>query len=349
MFVNQAEGQTLKSRVVAGPATQAALDFTGVTAFAARTDLSGFSSRGPSVGSTLKPDLVAVGEEIVTGAQKSDPAGESYSATGFIDTGGTSFSAPLAAGAAAVLKSARPGLTVPQYRSLLVNGASPATAGEGVAATLSQAGAGMLDLAAAVRGTVAASPTALNFGAADTLHTTVQLSLSNLGAVTDTYTIQAVPTGNDPAPSPGSNTLSLDPGAARQVALTLDAEGLAPGEYSGYLQSLGRTAPPSHAFRIGSPCAARSRQGSRFSIRTIGNTPALPPPGRWYSAWWMRRAYRSRRAPPAVVGTGAGTVRSLYEPAISPAPTPWTSAPARPHGVELHHRRRDRDRHDPGV
>jgi hypothetical protein len=104
-----------------------------------------------------------------------------------------------------------------------------------VAATLSQAGAGMLNLAAAVGGTVAAYPTSLSFGAAATLHSTVQLSLSNVGSATDTYTIQAVPTGSDPAPSIGASSLSLDPGAAQQVPVTLDAGNLAPGEYSGYL------------------------------------------------------------------------------------------------------------------
>ena len=64
-----------------------------------------------------------------------------------------------------MLKGARPGLTVAQFRSLLINGASPASVAEGIAATQSQAGAGVMDLAAAVRGTVAAFPTALNFGA----------------------------------------------------------------------------------------------------------------------------------------------------------------------------------------
>ena len=181
MFVNQSEGADLKARVAQDSGVQVALDFRGVTAFAARTDVSSFSSRGPSVGSALKPDLAAVGEEIVTGAQNSYTSGESYSASGFIDTAGTSFSTPLAAGAAAVLKGARPGLTVAQYRSLLINGAATATAGEGVAATMSQAGAGILNLAAAVGGTVAANPTALSFGAGATLHSTVQLSLSNVG------------------------------------------------------------------------------------------------------------------------------------------------------------------------
>jgi subtilisin family serine protease len=235
MFVNQSEGADLKARVAQDSGVQVALDFVGVTGFAARTDVSDFSSRGPSLGSALKPDLAAVGEEIVTGAQNSYTSGESYSPSGFIDTNGTSFSTPLVAGAAAVLKGARPGLTVQQYRSLLINGAAPATASEGVDATPSQAGAGMLNLAAAVGGTVAAYPTSLSFGAGDTLHGTVQLSLSNVGPATDTYTIQAVPTGNDPAPSISTSSLSLDPGAAQQVPVSLDAAGLAPGEYSGFL------------------------------------------------------------------------------------------------------------------
>ncbi|MCX6628876.1 MAG: S8 family serine peptidase [Candidatus Solibacter sp.] len=235
MFVNQSEGADLKARVARDSGLQVALDFAGVTGFRARTDVSDFSSRGPSVGSALKPDLAAVGEEIVTGAQNSYSSGESYSPSGFIDTAGTSFSTPLVAGAAAVLKGARPGLTVQQYRSLLVNGAAPATAGEGVTATLSQAGAGVLDLAAAVGGTVAVYPTSLSFGTGSTLNGTVQFSLSNVSAAADTYTIQAVPAGNHPAPSISTSSLSLDPGGVQQVPVTLDAVGLAPGEYSGYL------------------------------------------------------------------------------------------------------------------
>ena len=121
LFLSYTDGADLKARVSQNPGMQVALDFTGATPFPARTDLSDFSSRGPSVGSALKPDLVAVGEEIVTGAQNSFSDGESYSASGFIDTAGTSFSTPLAAGAAAVLKAARPGLSVGQYRSLLIN------------------------------------------------------------------------------------------------------------------------------------------------------------------------------------------------------------------------------------
>uniref|UniRef100_Q01TA9 Peptidase S8 and S53, subtilisin, kexin, sedolisin n=1 Tax=Solibacter usitatus (strain Ellin6076) TaxID=234267 RepID=Q01TA9_SOLUE len=232
LFVNQSDGLDLKARAAQDGGLQVTLDFSGAIAFPARTDVSSFSSRGPSLGSALKPDLAAVGEEIVTGAQNSFSGGESYSASGFVDTAGTSFSAPLAAGAAAVLKGARPGLTGQQYRSLLVNGAAAATVSDGVAATASQAGAGILNLLAAVSGTVAAYPTSLNFG---TGNTTVALSLLNVSPALDTFTLRAVPAGSAPAPVPAAATVVLDAGASQQVALTLDAAGLAPGEYSGYV------------------------------------------------------------------------------------------------------------------
>ena len=92
-----------------------------------------------------------------------------------------------------------------------------------------------MDLAAAIRGTVAANPTALNFGSGAALHNTVQLSLTNVSAVSETYTFQVVPTGNAPAPSIDADSVALNPGAAQQVTVSLDAADLAPGEYAGYL------------------------------------------------------------------------------------------------------------------
>ena len=294
LFVNQSDGADLKARAVQDSALQVAMDFSGVTAFAARTDVSFFSSRGPSVGSALKPDLAAVGEEIVTGAQNSYTSGESYSASGFIDTNGTSFSTPLVAGAAAVLKGARPGLTVLQYRSLLINGATPATASQGVAATVSQAGAGILTLAAAVSGTVAAYPTSLSFGAGATLHNTVQLSLTNVGTASDTYTIQAVPAGSGPTPSISTSSLSLDPGAAQQVPVSLDAWVLRQANIRAICWSRVPPVGVSRASRTGLRSRVRNRQGSRFSIRTTSTTRGPRRRRRWSFGWWMRRACRIR-------------------------------------------------------
>jgi minor extracellular serine protease Vpr len=231
MGIAQTDGQDLKVRVAQNPGMQVALDFTGATAFPAPANLSDFSSRGPSVGRAIKPDLLAVGEEIVTGAQYTYSDGESYSPSGFIDTAGTSFSSPLGAGAAAVLKAARPGLTVAQYRSLLINGGTPSNA------TVSQGGAGVMNVAAAVSGTVTAFPTALNLASGGTQ----QLTLTNVSGSSDTYAIQAVPAAGSPAPTV-TGSVQLDPGVSQQIAVSLDGTGLAPGEYSGYLVVTGTNA-----------------------------------------------------------------------------------------------------------
>lgn len=240
MFVNQADGADLIARVAASPGLQATLDFAGETEFPARTDLTDFTSRGPNIGSAMKPDIVAVGEEIVTAAQDSFPSGESYDPSGFIDTAGTSFATPLTAGAAAVLKAARPGLTVAQYRSLLINSAGPATSAPGVPATVQQAGAGVLNVVAALGGTVAAYPTALNFGTgAGAIDSTLNLTLSNIGTVSDTYSIGVLPVGGSPAPALSTNTVELDANGSQALSATVNASGLAPGEYQGYLQVTG--------------------------------------------------------------------------------------------------------------
>ena len=210
LFVSNSDGLDLKKRADSNDSVQVSMDFSGATAFAARPDLADFSSRGPSLGAALKPDLVAVGQEIVTGAQNTFSDGESYSASGFIDTNGTSFSSPLGAGAAAVLKAARPGLTAQQYRSLLINSGTQATAADGVNATVSQSGAGVMNLAAAVGGTIAAVPTSLNFG---TSGGTVQLALTNVSGSGDTWYIQAVPADSSLAFVLGIDAVQLDLGA----------------------------------------------------------------------------------------------------------------------------------------
>jgi hypothetical protein len=178
---------------------------------------------------------------------------------------------------------------------------------------VSQAGAGILNLAAAVSGTLAAYPTSLSFGAGSTLHSTVRLSLSNVGAVTDTYTIQAVPAGTGPVPALSTGSLTLDPGTVQQVPVTLNAGGLAPGEYSGTLSVSGTasgtvTSIP-YWFAVPGPQPAgisilyqdyfdyartSSAQAVVFRVVDAAGLPYTGP---------LRPQYTV---------TGAGTVRSLY-------------------------------------
>ncbi len=244
LFMGQADGIDLKSRIAAAAGLPVTLDFSQVVGFSQEPDLSAFSSRGPSLGSALKPDLVAVGQNIVTGAQNSFPAGELYNASGFAEVQGTSFSAPLTAGAAAILMSARPGLTVAQYRSLLINSAGLSTSGPNVPTTVSQAGAGALNVAAALAGTVAAYPTSLNFGTGrGAFNQSLNLTVFNLGAASDTYSVAVAPVGNSPAPAVSASSFQLDPGGSQQLSLGLSATGLAAGEYQGTIQISGTVNP----------------------------------------------------------------------------------------------------------
>jgi minor extracellular serine protease Vpr len=321
LFMNQADGIDLKSRLAAAPGLAVTLQFSQATALPQRPDLAVFSSRGPSVGSALKPDLVAVGQDIVTAAQNSFPGAELYNSSGFTETQGTSFSAPLTAGAAAILKAARPGLTVAQYRSLLINSAAPATSGPNVPATISQAGSGILNVAAALSGTLAAYPTALNFGTGPgSINQSLNLFVSNIGAATDTYSVSVVPSGNSPAPTLSTSTFQLDPNASQQVFLALNANGLDPGEYQGYVQVSGTANPAvtTIPYWFGVPGStpagisvlysdfqdsARSTASAAVVFRIV-DVAGLP--------------FTGTEAPNVSISAGGGTVRNVYRTGTIP-------------------------------
>ncbi len=138
--------------------------------------LAPFSSRGPSNDYQIKPDLVTVGTGSYAAVQDDDPRGENrfpssppdigqstmYDPSGFAFSQGTSFAAPRAAGAAALLRQLRPGWTPAEIKSALVTTATrpPQIAMLGVM----DRGAGLLNLPAAARLQTIALPSSLSFG-----------------------------------------------------------------------------------------------------------------------------------------------------------------------------------------
>lgn len=165
MMIGNRDGIRVKAILAETPDSRVTMSYDDSLPFALDSDgVSGFSSRGPGADGSIRPDLVAVGEEILTAAQKTNPDGELYDPSGYTLTNGTSFSSPLVAGAYAVLKAARPGLRAGQYRSLLVNTAQPFPAGEGKPAPVQVGGAGRLDVTAALAGRLAMDPPTLSFG-----------------------------------------------------------------------------------------------------------------------------------------------------------------------------------------
>ena len=190
IFVGYTDGQTLVSKVGSGSYTVTA-NFgvgTGDT-----HQMATFSSRGPDFDLTIKPDVSAAGQSVIAAWCTNLTLDSQYNQCdpfGFQLLDGTSFSAPLTAGSAALVKSARPGLTGDDYRSLIVNSASPLLNDSGATWPLMTAGAGSLDVLQAVKSTVTASPVSLSFGAAGSSTPTIQqLTLKNVGTVKTTYNL----------------------------------------------------------------------------------------------------------------------------------------------------------------
>ena len=145
-MVRYGDGAAIKSKLAQDSGVVASLHFTRGAVAVTANRRSNFSAAGPNVDIAIKPDLVAVGSDVYTATQTVDSNGDMYSADGFVLVDGTSFSAPIVAGAVALLKSARPGLTVDQYRSLIINSTMDALAGgsSGKLAGLQVAGSGSL-------------------------------------------------------------------------------------------------------------------------------------------------------------------------------------------------------------
>jgi len=239
-MLSYADGLDVKKRLAGNSELSATLNFTTAALPVNSNRVASFSSRGPNPDDAIKPDLLGVGTYIYTATQRGNAFGEMYDESGFTTESGTSFAAPLVAGAAAVLKAARPGLTNAQYRSLLINSASPFRLDAGQLTPVQRAGAGRLNLDAGLKSTVAAYPTSVSFGiGGGTIDRKRRLTISNLDAADDTFTISVVPAGDRPAPFVASNTVQLAPGASETLDISFTGADLGPGEYQGILRIQG--------------------------------------------------------------------------------------------------------------
>jgi minor extracellular serine protease Vpr len=231
VIIDNKDGVNLKQQLAGNPSLTATLTFSTTSVPANPNGVPGFSL-GPNVDGSIKPDLVAVGTQIYTATETTDPNGAFYDPSGYLEgEAGTSISAPLVAGAAAVVKAFRPGLTVDQYKSLIINTASSLTG------RVMEIGAGELNVQAAVTSTFATKPTALNFNIGDGNPNLSQtLAISNVGSSAESYSLAVAPRdAGAPAPALGSNTITVQPGQSANVPVTFTGSGLAGGQYEGYV------------------------------------------------------------------------------------------------------------------
>lgn len=239
VLIGQADGQALRQFVAANPSATATLDLAFLAARDATPDvIADFSSRGPAFnGGAVKPELTAVGTDIYMAAQRIDPSGDLYSADGYTVASGTSFSSPMTAGAAALVKQKHPLWNTSQIKSALVNSTVANVLTEaGSPAPVGAQGSGKLDVAAAVNATVTLSPSSVFFGVQSSTNTlaAVPIQVTNNGTATLTLTATA------PAPvTLTGGDLILKPNQTGTVTLSLPATPLAAGNYSGQVNFAG--------------------------------------------------------------------------------------------------------------
>jgi subtilisin family serine protease len=142
-------------RLARGQAVTVALGTSSATENSAQGLVAAFSSSGLAFDGTVKPDLVAPGVGLAT----SDPGVNSDGSPRFASVNGTSASAAVVAGAAALLAQARPDLGADALKGLLVGTGDHITADP-----VPAQGGGLVDLGAAAAGEVAASPATLALG-----------------------------------------------------------------------------------------------------------------------------------------------------------------------------------------
>jgi subtilisin family serine protease len=249
-FITWEDGVALKNQLAAQSGATASVDFSFNPVSLNSSRVAFLSSRGPNADYEIKPDLVAVGQDLLLPTETLNSGGDFYDASGvFYPANGTSASSPLVAGAAALLKSARPGLTALQYRSLLVN--STATIGDpinGGNARVMDTGSGLMDVNAAMNAEATVSPASVSFGVGDGSSTVKKtITVTNSGTSSDTFAISATPRDPGFMPQLSTNSLQLAPGASGTVDITIPGGVLTAGEYEGAIHIQGNnTATDTH-------------------------------------------------------------------------------------------------------
>ncbi len=202
--------------------------------------VSYYSSVGPSTDFGVKPDMVAVGENVYSATQKTLTSGFMYDASGFTVSQGTSFSAPMVAGAAAALKQHFPSLGALAIKSLLTT-----TAGRNLTANgtdppnVLQAGSGLLNMTSAINANAVFSPTSLNFGVHSydgTLSLSATLTIENISSTSNQFTFGVEPIVAGPTITfSKSRTVAVPAGSSATMDVLLQITAPATGGFQGFI------------------------------------------------------------------------------------------------------------------
>ncbi len=239
VMIGSTDGQALRNFLASNPDRPVTLD-PRLEALDAEFDtVAFFSSRGPGIGENhIKPDLVAVGTDLYVATQNFDPNGDMWAPDRYTAAQGTSFAAPMVAGALALVKQLNPGFTPAQLKSAAVNTAGGNlsdfdAAGVRIPASVTAVGAGKLNVEQAILTTVTVEPATLSFGAVSEGNLPSRgLVIRNAGAAPADLRLAVEPA--DARISLSQTALSLGPGASQQVSVSVTQAPPA-GSYEGFI------------------------------------------------------------------------------------------------------------------
>ena len=236
--------------------------------------------------------------------QKYDPLGDLYTSNGYLAANGTSFSSPIVAGAAALVKQAHPSYTVAQIKSALVNTAAQDVTTDDFGSTVDVEwlGAGRLDAGLAANANVTlqvldvpapAQPPAtvtLNFGilkAGTTLPITKQVQITNSGTSSVALAVAVVTAAAATGATVTTDKTSVTVPAGGTGTFNVALGGAVPkaGAYSGAvtLQGNGVSLRVPYLFLVGTGTA------SNF-IPIYGSPDGTVGQDAWQSKWWISTA-----------------------------------------------------------
>jgi uncharacterized protein (TIGR03437 family) len=210
----------------------------------------------------LKPELVATGDGIYTAAQKLDPNGDGYNASGYTMVAGTSYAVPMVAGAVALVKQKNGSMSNTQLKSAVVNTATTdvvdATGGP---ARVTAVGAGKLKADDALNVAATLDPPTLSFGAltSGSLPAKLTLNVTNVSSSSATFNFAVNPRDTSSATvSVSPSSLTLAPGQQSSVTVGIAGSQVSPGAYEGSIAITG-AGPALHApyqYLVGSGVAS---------------------------------------------------------------------------------------------
>ena len=267
-----------------------------------------FSSFGPSIGGgAIKPEVAAVGYPLYMATQSFDPNGDMYSPDAFISAQGTSFSAPMAAGAAALFKQRLRDATPGQVKSAVVNTASAdvvdvGSDGREFQASVTGVGAGKVNAGDVARTTITIEPATLSFGYVfgNNLPISRTIRFNNHGDSSVDLRMEARGTTDRNLRLSATET-SFTLGAGQSKAITFGLEGGRPlaGGHEGdiivrggattlripYLYVAGDGIPANAIILRGSNFEAEVEQGFRIAFKLIDRygVPVPSIPVQWRS------------------------------------------------------------------